>query len=79
MCRKQINYRIYFVGKSERCRRMAHLSCCEVLKKMVQETVKDVSGTRIFSGRTELQFGAAQLQTHRNTSESDGHVISTLC
>lgn len=46
-----------------------------IIKKMVQEAVKDVSGTRIFSSKTELQFGAAQLQTHRNTSESDGHVI----
>lgn len=48
-------------------------------EKVVGETVKDVSETRIFSGRTELQFRAAQLQTRCNTSESDGHVISTQC
>lgn len=80
MWRKQLNYKIYFLGKRGRCRCMAHLSCCEFFFfLMVQETVKDVSGTRIFSGRTELQFGAAQLQTHCNTSESDGHVMLTLC
>lgn len=44
MCRKQINYRMYFVGKSERCRRMAHLSCCEVLKKWFKRLLKMCQG-----------------------------------
>lgn len=80
---KKINYKIYFLGERERVGGVHTGSLQRVLNyfskngsRDCQRCVRDKDFSPV---EQNYNLELLKLQTHCNTSESDGHVMLTLC